>query len=62
MLYYNGNEILFSYQTPVAAFVSGRGYVRTAKYFSKTTSKHINHWVDEDAEIVSQEYIESLVK
>jgi len=38
----NGNTILFSYQTPVAAFVPGRGALRTNKYWSNTTSKHIN--------------------
>ena len=37
--------ILFSYETPVAAYVSGRGYIRTAEKFSKTTSKHINQWL-----------------
>jgi hypothetical protein len=38
--------ILFSYKTPVAAWVSGRGYMRTSEKFSKTTTKHINQWLD----------------
>lgn len=42
----NGGEILFSYETPVAAFIPGRGYVKTDKYYSRTTSKHITEWVD----------------
>lgn len=46
----NGVEILFSYSTPVAAFIPGRGWVRTDKYHSKTTSAHINKWIPEDVD------------
>lgn len=56
-------SILFSYETPVAAYVSGRGYVKTSKKFSKTTSKHINQWLDgAGAEEVPQSEIEALVE
>lgn len=63
----NGTTVLFSYKTPVAAFVSGKGIVRTEKFFSQTTSKHINKWIRENASSatvtqVPQEEIESLVK
>lgn len=55
--------ILFSYETPVAAYVSGRGYIRTAEKFSKTTSKHINQWLGgANAEVVPQIMIEDLVE
>lgn len=55
--------ILFSYETPVAAYISGRGYVRTAEKFSKTTSKHINQWLNgATAEVVPQVMIEDLVE
>jgi len=37
--------VLVSYNTPVAAFILGRGYVRTDKFYSVTTSKHINQWL-----------------
>lgn len=37
--------VLVSYSTPVAAFVLGRGYIRTADFYSVTTSKHINQWL-----------------
>ncbi len=37
--------ILFSYNTPVAAFVAGRGFLRCAERYSKTTTKHINSWL-----------------
>ena len=56
-------SILFSYETPVAAYVSGKGYVRTAERFSKTTSKHINQWLDgANAEVVPQVMIENLLE
>jgi len=41
----DGTEVLFSYQTPVAALVPGRGWMRTKKFYSITTSKHINKWL-----------------
>lgn len=40
----NGNTIFFSYNTPVAAFVPGRGCLVTEQYYSRTTSKHVNAW------------------
>ena len=58
-------RILFSYRTPVAAYVFGEGYVRTEKWFSVTTSRHINKWLDlrqgETAKEVSQTYLDKLV-
>lgn len=42
--YYN---VLFSYSTPVAMWSSGGGYVKTDKFWSKTTSRHINKWLRE---------------
>lgn len=58
----NGTDVLFSYETPVAAFVEGEGYVRTAKHYSATTSKHINKWLSGMvARTVPQEYIDALV-
>ena len=41
----DGTVILFSYETPVAAFVPGTGYCRTDRHFSRTTSKHITQWL-----------------
>ena len=58
-------RILFSYRTPVAAYVFGEGYVRTEKWWSVTTSRHINKWLDlrqgETAKEVSQTYLDKLV-
>jgi hypothetical protein len=41
----DGTEVLFSYSTPVAALVPGRGWMRTEQFYSTTTSKHINAWL-----------------
>ena len=38
-------RILFSYKTPVAAYIFGEGFVKTEKYWSVTTSRHINKWL-----------------
>ena len=55
-------RILFSYRTPVAAYVFGEGFVRTEKWWSVTTSRHINKWIDGvPAKEVSQTYLDNLV-
>ena len=64
-------RILFSYKTPVAAYVFGRGYVKTDKFWSVTTSRHINKWIGMDmpvsgyvavtTEKVAQTYLDNLV-
>ena len=45
----DGTEVLFSYSTPVAALVPGKGWMRTAKKWSTTTTKHINRWLADNA-------------
>ena len=58
----DGAVIMFSYNTPVCAQLSGGGFVKTDEYYSRTTSKHINQWLDGvDAELVSQDFIDNLV-
>ena len=58
----NGTDVLFSYETPVAAFIEGEGYVRTATKYSVTTSRHINKWLDGMvAREVDQGVIDALV-
>jgi hypothetical protein len=58
--------VLFSYRTPVAAHVDGIGYVRTSKFWSVTTSRHINQWLRGTAagEVTEkpQEFFDSLVE
>lgn len=63
VLKFNGHEVLFSYETPVAAYVYDLGrYVRTNEHYSKTTTKHINKWLENvKAWPVSQEFLNDLV-
>jgi len=57
-------RILFSYRTPVAAYVFGVGFVKTDKFWSVTTSRHINKWIggkDVTVREVTQTYLDGLV-
>lgn len=40
-----GVTVFFSYNTPVAAHIPGKGFIKTAKKWSVTTSKHVNQWL-----------------
>jgi len=46
LLFPNYTEVFFSYKTPVAGYSPDLGYVRTKKYYSQTTSRHINKYLD----------------
>ena len=54
-------RVLFSYRTPVAAYIYGEGFVKTEKYWSVTTSRHINKWGARDAKEIPQSRLDSLV-
>lgn len=57
-----GARVLFSYSTPVACESVGKRY-RTNKKWSNTTTRHINAWLGgADAEAVSQDFFDNLVK
>jgi hypothetical protein len=57
----NGTTVLFSYKTAVAAYVVGRGLLKTSKHYSKTTSKHLGQWLEgRDAEEVDQSELDAL--
>ena len=58
----NGTQVFFSYKTPVAAYCPSKGYIRTAKYWSVTTSRHINKWLKgiDNVTEVSQEFLYEL--
>ena len=56
----DGTQVLFSYATPVAAWVNGE-FFKTSKKWSQTTSRHINSWAHLATE-KPQEYFNNLVK
>ena len=58
----NGAQVFFSYKTPVAAYCPLRGYIKTAKFWSVTTSRHINKWLKgiDNVTEVSQDYLYEL--
>jgi len=57
----NDKIVLFSYETPVAANVDGKLY-KTDKFWSKTTSKHINQFVNNyPVETMPQQYFDTLL-
>ena len=62
LIFDNGTKVLFSYQTPVAAFHPIKGWLRTDSKFSVTTSKHINKWLSGlNASTISQSFLDNLV-
>ena len=55
-------QVFFSYETPVAARLTDGTLVRTEQWYSATTSKHINKWLNGcDALTVSQDRISFLL-
>ena len=58
----DGTEVFVSNKPPVAAYCPLRGYIRTAQYWSTTTSRHINKWLKDVNNVteVSQEYLYEL--
>lgn len=56
-------QVFFSYETPVAAFVPDRGYIKTDRKWSVTTSKHITRWLDgANVESVPQSVLDDLIE
>jgi hypothetical protein len=63
----DGTRVLFSYETPVAAWIPGFGFQRTNRYYSRATASHIRNWlIDNDApsegNICRHEQIEDLLR
>ena len=60
--YNNGSEVFFSYSTPVAGYCPDKGYLKTDRWYSSTTTRHINKYLESvNATEVSQETINNLV-
>jgi hypothetical protein len=54
------NQILFSYQTPVAVITSNGNIYKTKQKYSVTTSRHINKFLEGlESEEVDQNFIDS---
>ncbi len=49
----DGREVCFSYDTVVAAFLPGQGYVKTDRKYSVTTSRHANQYAGHDAKTIA---------
>ena len=66
LLKFSDKEILFSYETPVAAYFNNGHCIRTRENHSKTTQKQITQyfeWVKDKSKIknVSQSYLDNLL-
>ena len=60
--YDDGTEVFFSYSTPVAGYSPALGYVKTANWYSSTTTRHINKYLGViKADEVPQEIINNLL-
>jgi hypothetical protein len=63
--YPNGTIVLYSYSTPVAAFVPGRGGLCTSTKHSATMNRHINKAIERwgcSKHVVSQIEIDEMRK
>ena len=59
----NGGEVFYSYDTPVAGRSADYEYFRTEDYYSKTTSRHINNYLEGvNAMVISQQLIDKLAE
>ncbi len=57
----DGTEVFFSYETPVAGYSPVLGYVKTDKWYSSTTTRHINKYLNNiEACTVPQQTINEL--
>ena len=58
----DGTEIYFSYETPVAGYSNKLGYVKTNQWYSSTTTRHINKYLDDNFALnVEQDTINNLI-
>lgn len=57
----DGREVFLSYGVPVAAFIPGQGYVKTARKYSVTTSRHVNSYAGDRALVLLDEVFCTLI-
>jgi len=53
----DGRRVCLSFGVVVAVYVPGRGYVRTDRKFSHTSSRHANCWAGKDSPKVSHDEV-----
>ena len=58
----DGREVLLSYGVPVAAFVPGLGYVKTERFYSRTTSRHVNDYAGKGVTVIAADAWAELVQ
>ena len=62
VIYTDKAKIFFSYNTPVCAYVFGKGWIKTDRFYSISTSKHINGYIESNvAMVVPQSEIDTLL-
>ena len=61
--YNNGNEVFFSYSTPVAGYSTELGYVKSETWYSSTTTRHVNKYLDNitNVKVITQDKLEELL-
>ncbi len=47
----DGQEVFFSYETPVAGYSNSLGYVKTKQWYSSTTTRHVNRYLNEYGDV-----------
>ena len=58
----DGTQVFFSYSTPVAGYKPNIGYVKTNQWYSSTTTRHINKYLDDNFALnVEQDTINNLI-
>ena len=58
----DGTEVFFSYSTPVAGYKPNVGHVKTNRWYSSTTTRHINKYLDGNFALnVEQDTINNLI-
>ena len=64
LIFNNGiTEVFFSYETPVAGYSNKLGYVKTKSWYSSTTTRHVNKYIDgKPHKEVEQSVINDLLK
>ena len=44
LIFDDGTEVFFSYETPVAGYSDKLGYVKSKQWYSSTTTRHVNRY------------------